>query len=298
MFLSNTESQWTGKKLQLIDDGYRIPDSDRLSEGFGYLPRDYSTQPLGSVEYATPFSLPTIDRALWPELIAMQEKASSRMSDIRKYHKLKSTNQNPLPYCWIHGSVNPMRLLRAKNGLKYADLEPTSAGALIKRYRKSGGNTPEAIKHLAEIGVATTSYWPRNSLSPANDTPAMRANAKLHRITEWWELRSNNFNQLATAILLGYAPTIGLMWWKHMVTALDLVVLGRNEFGIRFWNSWGDGYGEAGEGILTESKATAFDQMVARSVTFSDSDGTKETNASKFYNRLARIFAPSLTTAA
>lgn len=175
--------------------------------------------------------------------------------------------------CWIHGCVNAMRLLRAQYGMPYADLEPTMAGALIKNYRNQGGNTPEAIRHLARLGVCTTRFWKPNSLDRSQDTPEMRANAAKYKLTEWWELKSNNFGQLATCLLLGYPVVIGLSWWGHMIVAMDLVKLGRDEFGVRIWNSWGDGWGDKGEKILTEKKATAFDQMCPRVVTHTyDSD--------------------------
>jgi hypothetical protein len=265
MYLSNLRNLRTGNTLPIISESF-APDIP-AGEGYGYVPRDYNQIPLGSLPYTTAFDIPVIPSSDWPALLEAQEASRARMSDLRAFHNLKSSNQNPLPYCWIHGCVNPMRLLRAQQGQPYSDLEPTSAGALIKNFRSVGGNTPESVRHLAEKGVTTTEFWPRNRLDRSLNTEESRKNAYAHRLLEWWELRPNNFDQLATCLLLGFAPTIGLMWWSHMIVALDLVRLGRNEYGVRIWNSWGDGYGENGEAVLPESKSIAFDQMCARTIT-------------------------------
>lgn len=239
---------------------------ERMSRG--YHPRDYRKVPPGSLACAAPFPIDTIPRSEWRERIEEKEKTKSTWHDIRKAAGLKSTNQNGLGYCWIHGCVNAVRLARARDGQDYADLEPTSAGALIKNYRNVGGNTPEAIRHLAEHGVATTEFWPPNSLDRSHDNEATRANAKKHRITEWWELASNNFDQMATCLLLGLPVPCGFSWWGHLVCAMDLVAVG-GDFGIRIWNSWSDNWGDNGEGILEGKKKIAFDQFALCTSTWS-----------------------------
>lgn len=254
--------------LRDTEDSIWLPEEEfNTDEGFGYVPRDYTEVPEGELEFSIPFDLPIIPRAQWPDLIKKQAEDRSRVSDHRHYHKLKSSNQNPLPYCWIHGCVNAMRLKRAMMRQPYADLEPTAPGALIKNFRRVGGNTPESVKHLAREGCPTTRFWKPNSLSRAQVTPEMKENALLHRITEWYELKRNNFDQLATALLHGFPCVIGLSWWSHMIVAMDLVDLGRGEFGVLIWNSWGDGWKDQGEAVLPERKATAFDQIAVRQVT-------------------------------
>lgn len=259
-------------QLVIGDDNWQQFAGNQIVDGRevlrGYVPRDYSKVPPGSVAYAAPFPIDTIPQSEWRDRIEEREKTKSTWHDIRKQAGLKSTNQGSIPYCWIHGCVNAVRLARCRDGQEYADLEPTSAGALIKRYRKVGGNTPEAIRHLAEHGVATTEHWPPNSLDRNHDNEATRENAKKHRITEWWELRSNNFEEMATCLLLGLPVPCGFMWWGHLVCAMDLVAVG-SDFGIRIWNSWGDNWGDNGEGILEGSKKVAFDQFALCTSTWS-----------------------------
>lgn len=263
MFLSDLRGQ------EIIDESVSTEialteDGDEF--GRGYIERDYAEQPVGSVEFATPFSLDLLPRSDWPGYLERQEKRGSLISKTRALYKLKSSNQGRLGYCWIHGCVNAMRLLRALHDMPYADLEATMAGALVKNYANRGGNTPEAIRHLAKIGVCTTRFWQPNSLDRSQDTPAMRANAARYKLLEWWELKSNSFAHLATCLLYGLPVVIGLSWWSHMIVAQDLVRIGADEWGVRIWNSWGDGWGDNGEKILTEGKAIAFDQMAPRLV--------------------------------
>ena len=257
-----------GNTVVIDDSNYRnYRDRRRIREeghSTGYVPRDYRLEPEGTVSCAAPFPIPTIPRSEWADRIEELDKKKTRISDVRRSAGMPSSDQDGIPYCWIHGCVNALRLLRQVQGQPYQELEPTSAGALIKNYRKRGGNTPEAVRHLAEHGVATRDFWPKNSLSRSNDTPEMRENARRHRYREWWELRPNNFDQLITCLLLRFPVAIGLMWWGHMVCAMDAVVLGRDEFGVLIWNSWGDRWEDNGQGILVQKKATAFDQMCPR----------------------------------
>lgn len=278
MFLSDLRGQ------ELIKERTKEPLPKVLQDGkvgSGYIERDYTAIPVGSIEFATRMPIKTIPRSQWSAMIERNEKLGATLSAIRRQHQLKSSNQGKLGYCWIHGCVNGMRLLRARHQQSYADLEPTSAGAIIKNYRNQGGNTPEAIRHLAKVGVATTEFWKPNSLDRKLDTPAMRENSARHRLTEWWELKSNSFEELATCLLLGFPVTIGLSWWGHMIVAMDLVKIGSDEFGVRIWNSWGDGWGDRGEKILVQQKAIAFDQMCPRVVTLADL-GPQATSTSPF----------------
>lgn len=278
MFLSDLRGQ------EIIKERTKEPIPKALQKGkvgSGYIERDYSAIPEGSIEFATRMPIKPIPRSQWGAIIERNEKLGANISSIRRLHQLKSSNQGSLGYCWIHGCCNGMRLLRAQNQQTYADLEPTSAGAIIKNYRNQGGNTPEAIRHLATVGVATSEFWTPNKLNRAFDTPKMRENAARHRLTEWWELKSNSFDELATCLLLGYPVTLGLSWWSHMIVAMDLVKLGADEFGVRIWNSWGDGWGDNGEKILVQQKAIAFDQMCPRVVTLADL-GPQATSASPY----------------
>lgn len=167
--------------------------------------------------------------------------------------------------CWCHGVVNAMRLIRAMNGQPFVDLSPASAAAPIKSYRNQGGWGGQAVEYIAEHGVASTEFWPANKIDRRYFEPS-RENASLHKITEWYELQNNNFDQLMTCLLLRIPTAIGLNWWSHLVCAMDPVVMGKNAYGTRILNSWGSGWGDDGEGVLVERKSLPSDGMSPRTV--------------------------------
>jgi hypothetical protein len=94
------------------------------------------------------------------------------------------------------------------------------------------------------------------SMSPSNDTPAMRANAKLHLCESWWDLDDSGDQvrlQLGTLLLLDVPTIVDFDWWSHSVCAVRLVK--RDPFTITIWNSWGDSWSANGMGNLVGSKA-------------------------------------------
>jgi hypothetical protein len=88
-----------------------------------------------------------------------------------------------------------------------------------------------------------------------------------YQVDEWDDL-PQTFDALATQVLLGFPVAIGLNWWSHEVTAVSLVKLdGSGRYGMMIDNSWGEGWGTKGRGVLTESKATPDDAVSPRLVT-------------------------------
>ena len=79
-------------------------------------------------------------------------------------------------------------------------------------------------------------------------------------------MQPRNFDQLATCLLSGIPVAIGLNWWSHEVTAMDLVETSPGVFGVRIWNSWGDGWEDRGMAVLSQSKATPDDAVAPRVV--------------------------------
>jgi hypothetical protein len=52
-----------------------------------------------------------------------------------------------------------------------------------------------------------------------------------------------------------FPVTIGLSWWGHQVTIIDLVILPGDVIGFVFDNSWSMSWGDKGRGVLTPDKA-------------------------------------------
>lgn len=235
---------------------------------FGYVARDYDLQLPGTVEFCSP--LPpdfVIPRGEWEGIIKAQEEHRATLRHVRDRAGIRTKSQNGTNFCWNFGTIAAAQLVRAAAGLPTVELSPTAGASLIKNYRNRGGNTFDAIPFIAEHGCPTTEYWPLNKIEPKYDTPEMRANALNYRLTEWYELKSNSFDQAASCLLRGMPVILGLAWWGHMVCGLRLVSLGGGKFGIEIENSHGEGYGEKGLAVLPESKATAFDQAAPRVMT-------------------------------
>lgn len=166
--------------------------------------------------------------------------------------------------CWAHSSTSAMLIARALANEPYADLSAFMVACIIKNYQDEGGWGAESLEFIAQNGIPTSEFWPQQSMSRSNDNPAMRANAALHKYTQWRDLDDSGPNvkpQLVTSLLMGFPVVVDYDWWSHSICALDLVSL--NPFQIRIWNSWGDSWSENGTGILEGGKAIPNGALVA-----------------------------------
>lgn len=280
-----------------------------LNEGVkGLIPRDYSTHPVGCYAAAPPFDMPTIDPSEFASRVADLEATKSRLSDMRDTGmygaRIPSRDQNGRGYCWKHSGTSAMLLCRARDNQPYADLSAYAGACIIKNYRDQGGWGAEGVDWCMNIGDPTSEFWPQQATNPKYDTPAMRANAHLHRFTEgFWDLnaaqydRKLTWNQFATCLLLRIPVVSDFNWWGHSVCAADLVngntqrmttraesgklatpeefesIWGVNTvaggFGVRIWNSWSDSWSSAGMGVLTGSRAIPDGAVAPRVVTAS-----------------------------
>jgi hypothetical protein len=261
---------------ELIIDASNFEDfaNDSLLEsvqlGRGLIPRDFEAVPHGSMAFAPAFDQPNIPRSQWPSMIRAMEASQSRLSDVVRGAGLASLHQGSTNYCWANAPVNCVRVIRAMNNQPPVDLSPASVAAPIKHYQNLGGFGPEALKFIVTNGIAETSFWPANAIDRRFDTPEMRANALRHKVSEWYDLLPRNFDQLATCLLMGFPVAVGYDWWRHEVTALDLVEVTPGKFGVRIWNSWGDTWSEQGMAVLVEQQGTPDDAVAPRVVDISD----------------------------
>lgn len=250
-------------KTIVIDDSnwldYASPDKTPEGMSRGLIPRDYEQFPEGS--FGAAFTLPLIPRDEWAARIEEMEHTKTRLSDIRRAYQIPSRNQNGTNYCWAHGPVSALILIRARMGLPYVDLSPASVAAPIKGGRNQGGWGSQALEYMIEHGVADVAHWPNNNRSVNQYLESSRENAARHKVTEWWELRPRNFDQYMTCLLHRIPVAIGLNWWGHEVCGMDPVIISAREFGSRIWNSWGDSWSDNGEGILNMSKSTPDDAV-------------------------------------
>jgi hypothetical protein len=261
----------------LIHDGnaYQHQDfvgPDGLTRAKGLVPRDFSVKPHGSLTFAKPFDLPLIPESEWQPRLDAQMAAKAQLSDVRDRgmngQPIPSRDQNGKGYCWAHSSTSAAMIARAVNGEPYADLSAYMVACIIKGYRDEGGEGSESLEFIANTGIPTSQFWPQQSMSRSNDNAAMRANAKLHRFTEWMDLDPRQMKaQLVTCLLLGIPVVSDFNWWSHSVCSINLMSL--NPFRTKIWNSWGDSWSENGTGELEGSKAIPDNALAARVMTVS-----------------------------
>lgn len=231
-------------------------------QGRGRIGRDYAKQPFGGLSFAKPFDDAwLIPRSEWPALIEEKERRKNRISDHLLNAGIPSLDQNGLPYCWGHGPTTAIIAIRCMAGDPYVLLSATSVCAPVKNFRKVGGWGGEALEWIIEHGIADVDHWPLNKVDRQYFNDATKANALTHRVTEWVELRPNNFDQMMSLLLRNIPVAVGYNWWSHEVCGCDPVMLGANRFAARIRNSWTDSYGSKGFAVLEERKATPSDAV-------------------------------------
>lgn len=252
-------------ELIINDSNAHLYATPPLGCSTGGIPRDYMRCPVGYLPCARPFDLPLIPESEWESRLQARIAAKAQLSDIRNTSgpnggPIPSLDQDGVGYCWCHSGTSANLIIRALNNQPFVSLSPFMVGCLIKGYRDQGGWGSEGVEFMAEHGIPDEQFWPQRSMQRSHDTPAMRENAKLHRITEWMDLEPRNKAQFVTCLLLGIPVVADRNWWSHSTCDIDLVSL--NPFRIRTWNSWGDKWSENGTGIIEGSKALP-DGMVA-----------------------------------
>lgn len=238
----------------------------RTTPGMGGLaPRDFGAFPLG--HYCDVSGNSLIPRTEWAERIEALEVAKATAEHVCTWAKVPILNQGQRPYCWAYGTVGVMMASYAAAGLRVPHLSATSLAAKIQNYQDRGGWAGMAIEGNQKYGVSTLEFWPEAVLDRKYDTPAQRENAMLHRAAEWLELAPNSFDAVASELLRGRGVTLALPWWSHLVYATKLVRDARGYYGVLIRNSWGTDWENGGKAILMESKATAAEAFIIRSVT-------------------------------
>jgi hypothetical protein len=211
-------------------------DYARRNEFFGsWVPR-----PEDDPGFGTDYTGTNIPRDEWDDRIEELEKRKMRLSDTVREKGRVSRNQSRTNYCWMFGAVAAVEAKKLIQGNVYLSLSPASAAAPLVNYQNRGYWSTPAIRYIAEHGIAPTSMWPDTAIDKKYDTAEVREARKLNKVTEWWELRRRDFDQLASCLLSLNPVAVGFNWWGHAVCALDLVKTGVKKYGIRIANSHND----------------------------------------------------------
>jgi len=233
------------------------PRVDGIVRRCAMLPRDQQRHPDGNCGFAALRPLKPFSKS---EIIAQIKQRDEERSGLRHILGPQGMNipvkdQGPILYCWIYSTVDTQQIMSATQGDGYVALSATAAGTMITGGRNRGGYGAEAIEFLAQHGTCLESEWREHQINLRLRTPAVLESCKRHRLEQWGELPRGDLNQLATAVLLNIPVTIGLNWWGHQVTIIDVVLLAGGVIGFVFRNSWGTRWGDNGYGVLTPEKA-------------------------------------------
>ena len=216
----------------------------------------------GGVAEPFPDSL-LIPRSDWQAMIEELTQRASLLSLMCDELNVVVEDQSRTNYCWCNAPTHCMKIIRAIQGEPLIDLSAASVGAQITGYRNVGGWGKTALEFIASKGVVPTSLWPKNQIDRRYATPEALAAAQAYRFTEWWELEPNNLDQLASCLIRGFPVSVGLDWWSHQVTYVDPLWLD-GEFAVRFDNSWGQGYGTNGRGVIQGRRILPSDATTPR----------------------------------
>lgn len=240
---------------------------------FGMVPRDYHAAPFGSASFpAVDLSMgPILERSQFADAIKRADEARTTPDDWRKAMEIPIEQQGNWGFCWAHGTINAIEITYAMSGYKAPNLNPFPVAYRIKGGRNQGGWAEQALAGIAQFGIPTHDVWPNNKEGMSQwQNAEVIASANRHKVTASLELPQNNFAALVTSLThpkFARPVTMGLNWWGHLVCAVRAVALDGGKFGILIVNSWGDDWGQAGCGVLVESKSIAFEQIRIERVT-------------------------------
>lgn len=233
----------------------------------GFLERDFSVY--GEGFYAPRYTRSVIPRRDWPDLIKRQDEYKNSPWHFEKHYGIPVLDQNGLGYCWMYGVVAGVMNRYACQGIPVPHLSATGPAAQGKRWKNEGGWAGEAVRYIDEFGIPTVDTWPEHYFKRDILTHEMELDAARHKIVEFEELESQNFDMAMSCLLdpEGADPvTLGLMWWGHLVCGVRGIMDG-NKFGIVIKNSWKPSWGDGGFAVLMESKATAHEYLRVKRVT-------------------------------
>lgn len=261
--------RWNG--IEVISDHTPERDIFRTDVAYGLVPRDYSVDP--EEMFAGPDDMPLIAESEWEARIKEQEEQQSSLLHIwRKADNGKqppNLYQNGDPLCWAHSSTNAAMVARAAANMPYVALSAYMVAAFANNYRKSGGWCGQSAKTIADIGVCTQKFWPQQQYSKRLDTPEMRANAALHKITEEWRDLARPIHgqrmtvaQVNTCALNNQPQALDFNWWRHSVCGLSIVIVEPGSIGRVILNS----HGGDGIKILRGSKAVPSGAIAIKAV--------------------------------
>lgn len=209
----------------------------------GLVPRNYVVHPVGCHAFAPEFpDSELVPEGQWAAWLADNRAKKSGLLDLREanYDVLKSLDQDGLGLCWAFSSTKAVMYLREIMNEPKVRLSAWWVAGVIKGWRDEGGWGAASLSKIVNDGVPAESFCP--SYKSSYDTADTRANAKQHRVTQWWDGSDNptKAQQQLVSMLLKRVPcVVDLNDMGHSMCAIDIDSL--NPLRIVYDNSWGEG---------------------------------------------------------
>lgn len=242
----------------IIDDSTKIngPVLKPKDMGFGY-------DPTQVVRYmmAPPSGIPLIPESEWIPRIKDREKYKVGLRYLRQRMgpnngQMPTKDQNGQGYCWAYSVTRSCEYVRAAMGLEYVALSAHSVACKVKNFRDEGGWCGLAAQFVRNYGIVPESFWPAKSMNRSHDTATNWEAAKAYRITEdFVDLASPvydqnlTWNQVVSLLFQNTPVVVDFNWWSHSVCGID-VVERDGEVCLEIDNSWTDGWGDKGTGLI------------------------------------------------
>lgn len=208
----------------------------------GLIPRNYSTHPVGCYAFAPAFpESELVPENEWADRLAENRRTKSGLLDLRDAHYdvLRSLDQDGLGLCWAFSTTKAVMYTRAVMNEPPVVLSAWYVAGRIKNWRDEGGWGAASLDFVVNDGVPALSLCPE--YRSRYDTAETRANAALHKVTEWWDGSDDPRlaqKQLVSMLLKRVPCVVDLNDMGHSMCAIDIASL--NPLRIIYDNSWGE----------------------------------------------------------
>ena len=274
------------------DPKWRDNEDGQQQSERGYVPRDFSADPLASGYGAKLLPQALLDkwpRESWKARIEELERTGQDIPSIlrRSFDAgiWRGLNQDPTNYCWCYGVAHNLMVIRLLNNEPFLRLSPYSVACIVKNFRNIGGWGSQANAQACKEGMATEQFWPMekpgmtsqqrrsanmNAINNGREYLAgSRANAALKTVKEWYDLPSRSWEHKMACLCEPLPVASGYNRIGHERCTIAGVVLQNGGFGMVDLDSYTND-GSPDLKVYSESFGAGEDMVVSRASTPSD----------------------------
>lgn len=215
----------------------------KVKPGFASLPHNFELIPKNEVE----------SRA--KDLVEAKATLEHVVRRARGGKAIPGKDQNGTNFCWTNSPAGAVEWLRELQGEPYVELSPASVANPLTGGRNDGGYIEDALEQITKVGIASAALYPVNAVGLKYWTPEAKANAALHKVTNWVSLGRKDSTMAAkcwTCLLQGMPVCFAYDWMGHAMT-MGAILPGMV---WRVKNSWGDSWGDMGWGNFEFGRGT------------------------------------------